>query len=36
MISNGIILFQTTVMLINAEKLLTSEGCTITRVPVPI
>ena len=34
--SNGIILFKTTAVLVKAEKLLISEGCTITRVPVPL
>ena len=33
--SNGIILFGTTGMLVKAEKLLISEGCTITRSLVP-
>ena len=34
--SNGIILFKTTAVLVKAEKLLISEGCTITRIPVPL
>ena len=33
--SNGIILFGTTTMLVKTEKLLINEGCTITRAPVP-
>lgn len=34
--SNGIILFKTTAALVKAEKLLNNEGCTITRIPVPL
>jgi hypothetical protein len=34
--NHGIILFQTIDMLVEAEKLLINEGCTITRVTAPI
>jgi hypothetical protein len=34
--SNGVILFQTIAMLTESEKLLTNEGCTITRITAPV
>ena len=34
--SNGVILFQTIAMLVEAEKLLNNEGCTITRITAPV
>jgi hypothetical protein len=34
--SNGIILFQNIAALAKTEKLLASEGCTVTRVPTPL